>query len=257
MRFFICLLASIPISSRVFAQQTDTTKSAGGVRAPLKAVYVYAYRNQKNTAKRISRLLEPRRIETTIVHAVDLDESLFVDTDLVIIGFETRDVWGTELAVDEIRETSLPVLALGEGGHRLLGALDLKLGDFPSERGKGTAVRPSPDAIFWDGFRSEPVDGLHQCFTESSKVSVRIPENADNVYPIAADPAQSGHYLIAAEKPYYLFLGFEGRPEQLTDVGRNLLPWACYYAVAMKRNPERAFASNDEVSKISRPSSSK
>lgn len=49
------------------------------------------------------------------------------------------------------------------------------------------------------------------------------------------------------QKPHYLFWGFQGSPDQLTDTGRLLFPWACYYCVAMKQNPERAFATKIEA----------
>ena len=250
MRFPICLLIILSFCPLTLGQEPDSAEPSRQLREPLQAVYVYAFRNQRDAANRISRLLEPRRIKTTIVHAVDLDPSLFVESDLVIIGFGTLRVWGTKLAVDEIRKANLPILALGEGGHKLLEALDVTLGKMSSERGKGAAVGPLTDAIFWDGFRPEPVDGLHQLFKDANKVSLHLTEETKDVIPIAEDPKQRGHYLIAAQKPYYLYLGFESSPEQLTDVGQNLLPWACYYAVAMKRHPQRAFATTDEAKAI-------
>lgn len=58
-----------------------------------------------------------------IVRADDLDDSLVENVDLVIIGADTRQVWDTNWASDIIRNSGIPVLAMGEGGYQLFGEL--------------------------------------------------------------------------------------------------------------------------------------
>lgn len=136
---------------------------------------------------------------------------------------------------------------MGEGGYKLLSELELSIGELRVNRGKATSIRPLKQAIFWDGFRPPLVDGVYECFSESKHISIQVSDSADGIFPIAAESGRSGNHPLVVAKPYYFFWGFEGTANQMTRTGHELLPWACYYTVAMKLNPDRAFATTDEV----------
>ncbi|WP_259634080.1 hypothetical protein [Stieleria sedimenti] len=226
---------------------SGSARSQDGSRlpSPLKAVFVYA--NGKRAADEFAKVLQSRQIDTQVVRANDLSEELFADKHLIIIGADTLPVWGFKAADDEIRNAKLPVLAMGEGGYKLLSKLDLDLGNLQVSRGETTSVRPVKQAIFWDGFRPPPVDGAHKCFEKSKRISIQFDDATDGIHPIAAEGERDGHYPLMIEEPCFFFWGFGGTLDQMTKTGRELLCWACYYTVAAKRNPDRAFMSLDEV----------
>lgn len=94
-------------------------------------------------------MLKRRRIDTQVVRAIDLSEELFADKHLIIAGADRFRVRGSE-SDDVIRSTNLPILAMREGGYKLLGELHLSLGDLQVTRGATTSVRPVKLAIFID-----------------------------------------------------------------------------------------------------------
>jgi hypothetical protein len=147
-------------------------------------------------------------------------------------------------------DTKLPIPALGEGGYTLLSKLGLRIGD-QGDREQETSIRKVEEAIFWDGFRKQPTAaGVHKCYTNSRHIGIHLPEPDANVMPIAREESRDDYYPLIAQKPYCFFWRLDGTPDQLTDAGRFLLPWACHYTVAMKRNPGRAFATTSEVDEL-------
>lgn len=237
--WIVTLLGAIAFSGSARSQDGSNLPS------PLKAVFVYA--KEKRVADEFAKVLQSRQIDTQVVRANDLSEKVFADKQLIIIGADTVPVWGFKAADGVIRNAKLPVLAMGEGGFKLLGELDLDLGDLKVSRGETTSVRPVEQAIFWDGFRPPLVDGVHNCFEKSKRISIQLDDATDGIHAIAAEGERDGHYPLIVEEPFFFFWGFDGTPDQMTKTGRELLCWACYYTVAAKRNPDRAFMSLDEV----------
>ena len=185
-----------------------------------------------------------------IIRAEDLDDSLFENVDLVIIGVDTRQVWNTNWASDIIRNSGIPVLAMGEGGYQLLGELGLQIGEPHGVTGDVTLIRPDSEAIFWDGFRPKSVNGLHDCFTAGGQISIKLDGSIDDVIPIAGESERERHFPLIVHKPRYLFWGFNGTLDQITSTGRELFAWSCHYAVAMKQHLDRAFTPKSEVDRI-------
>ncbi|MCM2372323.1 hypothetical protein [Aporhodopirellula aestuarii] len=227
------------------AEQQDGERSKG-FKEPLKVVFVYA--DQKRAAQEFAKLLKLRRIDTQILPAYDLDEQVFAGKDLIIIGADTTPVWGFNAADDVIKNAKLPILAMGGGGQQLLSELGMQLGNLNVNRGELTTIQPVVEAIFWDSFRPQPTEkGTHDCFTKSRQISIQHSGANASLIPIGHEVSRDDHYLLIAEKPFYLFWGFDAAPDQMTGTGKELLPWACYYTVAMKKFPERAFAKKSEV----------
>lgn len=213
---------------------------------PLNAVFLYA--EQKQTTGQFISQLKDYRINARAFPAEDLSEELLSDTDLIIVGTDTGRTWNFQPAVDIIRDSQVPVLAMGEGGYTLFGKLGLRIGEPHGERAGALKLWPNKEAIFWDGFRPQLIDGLHDCFSAGSLISIKLDDSVDGVIPIAAEGERRNHFPLIVQKPYYLLWGFNNTAEQLTQTGKELLPWTCYYTVAMKRNPRRAFMSATEVS---------
>lgn len=224
------------------------TSPDGKNKQPPTAVYIYA--DEKRAAQEYARLLEQFRMSVKIIRAEDLDDSLVENVDLVIIGADTRQVWDTNWASDIIRNSGIPVLAMGEGGYHLFGELGLQIGEPHGVTGDVTQIRPDSEAIFWDVFRPLPVNGLHDSVSAGGQISIKLDGSIDGVIPIAGESEREGHFPLIVQKPRYLFWGFNGTLDQMTSTGRELFPWACHYAVAMKQHPDRAFTPKSEVDRI-------
>lgn len=228
-------------------EQSTSEEAAKGAKnskrqtqGALTAAYIYA--DQESMARQYSELMEVRRIDTRLVAAADLSEELLKDVDLIVAGSDTHRVWATKWAVDVIAEAEMPILGMGRGGYELFGQLGLKIGKPHGETVPVAAIRPDPEAIFWDNFHREPTNGVFDAYSGGKQTSIKSDDTQEDIIPVAEEAERKGYVPLVIQKPYYLFWGFQGTPEQVTDTGRFLFPWACYYSAAMKQRPERAFA---------------
>lgn len=214
---------------------------------PLRAVFLCD--QEKKTAEQFSEAIKNYRINCRVFRLENLSEETLAGTDLIIVGSDTSAGWESKAMVDMIVESKTPILAMGDGGYRLFGKISLRIGAPHGQSTEVTAIRPDDEAIFWDGFRPKLVNGLHECFSAGSQISINLEGSFDGVVPIAAERKRDGHFPVIVQKPYYFFWGFNGSAEQFTKTGKQLFPWACHYTVAMQRNPDRAF---DAVSQVKR-----
>jgi hypothetical protein len=217
-------------------------------RKPLKAVFLCD--QEKKTAEQFCAAIKNYRINCRVVRLEDFTEEALADTDLIIVGSDTGAGLESKAIVDMIADSKLPILAMGDGGYKLFGKMSLRIGAPHGEDVEVTTIRPDEEAIFWDGFRPQLVNGRHECFSAGHQISIQLEGSFDGVVPIAAEGERGDHFPVIVQKPFYLFWGFNGSAEQLTRTGKHLFPWACHYTVAMQRNPDRAFDTVSEVERI-------
>lgn len=213
-----------------------------------RAVYLYAERN--HTGEQIKKLMSGYRLDCRLIDVKDLNAEVLQDAELIIVDAGTVNSWEIEAAVAIVKKSKLPVLAMGEGGAQLFGKLDLRIGAPNGKLRKGTPLKPDSEAIFWDGFRPELIDGSYNCSSEGQQVSIELKDSFDSVIVLAAENENEKYSPLIVQKPHYLLWGFNGTHDEMTRTGHQLFAWACYYSMAMKENPDRAFMSKSEVERI-------
>ncbi|MFO7634141.1 MAG: S8 family serine peptidase, partial [Caldilinea sp.] len=155
----------------------------------------------------------------------------FADFDLIVVAADTGagDKWSQESGlVEAIQNSGLPVVGLGAGGHAFFGKLGLLIGHpagapFTSasvkvaDFGDSQPFYTSPNAL------SIPQNEVLQIFQSAQNgVAIPLAERLPEGVRIASLAEDADRFAILRSEPRYLLWGFQGAPDTMTDVGRQL-----------------------------------
>lgn len=149
-------------------------------------------------------------------------------TDLVIIGADTGAgaTWDPQAGLfAAIRDSGLPVVGLGAGGHAFFGRLGLAIG-----HPNGQAITASSIKVADFGASQQFYAGVAQ--TGDATVAVYTVAQSGIAIPFAAPPESgvrmaamsdnAGLFPIVQLEQRYLLWGFDGGPDAMTADGRQL-----------------------------------
>jgi parallel beta-helix repeat protein len=186
----------------------------------------YIHNYEVEAAKNFQSLLVAFGCSTTLIV---IDEILAADMDsynLIILGDDTGNLnqWGDIESVTAIESSGKPVIGLGEGGYAFLGQLGLSIGWPNGAHGSHNSiyvVDPN-SSLFGTPYPIDiPEDLVVQLYTESNYVPLYLYPVPETVTAIGRDADNIGYYPLACEDRY-LFWGFTGSPESMTQVGKRL-----------------------------------
>ncbi|UCC45623.1 MAG: right-handed parallel beta-helix repeat-containing protein, partial [Candidatus Zixiibacteriota bacterium] len=189
----------------------------------------YVYHNKIDVAEGYQALLVAHGCPTTLIASDQVVTTKFDDYDLIIAGTDTgySYVWADEQNVTAVEGSGKPVVGQGKGGYWYFGYLGLTIGRPNGGSGFGTAIEPvDPDnLLFSKPYLIEiPQDGVLELSTEADAVILYLyPAAPDTVTTLGQEAGNIGYYSLALEQNRYLFWGFTGPAESLTEAGRKLL----------------------------------
>jgi len=97
--------------------------------------------------------------------------------------------------------------------------------------GSGIGIIDSNHSLYITPYAIDvPEDLILQLYTESNYVTLYLYPVPETVTALAGEVDSFGYYPLAQERNRYLFWGFAGSPESMTDVGKllfiNLVIWS-------------------------------
>lgn len=155
----------------------------------------------------------------------------FTQFDLILVLADTGagEQWSTEPGlVEAIRDSGLPVVGLGSGGHALYGKLGLDIGHPYGVAVESASVKvadygDSQPFYTTPGGVPIPGDGVVTLFSAArSGVAVPLAERLPEGVRIASLPDNDGQFPLVKTGQRYLLWGFGGGPDGFTDAGRTL-----------------------------------
>jgi hypothetical protein len=142
--------------------------------------------------------------------------------------------WGDPDAFQAINGSQKPVLGLGEGGFAYFGILGLPIGHGNGWHGMDNAVYAvNPDEMVWGNPYPIPVPAAQtvDVYTHTHHVGIHLPEPLDDVTYIGREVDDQDHYILVQQDPHFTLWGFQGPPEVMTSVGRDLFINLVWFAM--------------------------
>jgi hypothetical protein len=209
---------------------------------PLSGTIAYVLKNDTGTAAAFKALLEGKGFSVTLVPLGNVLATDFSQFDLTLVADDTGylDTWGDAAGqVAQIADHS-PVLGIGEGGYSFFGELGLQIGWPNGWHGTEDEVVGNPALSYYQtptdltGLLGAPLPLFSSAVGE---VGIYLPEPVAGVTVLGTEPDSDTHHPLVAQGCNQLW-GFRGRPEAMTDEGKELFVNAVVYAMSQCR-PQR------------------
>jgi hypothetical protein len=155
---------------------------------------------------------------------------------VILVGSDVPG--GQDGPVRKLADSEKPILALGEGGYDFFGTLNLRIGSPHGWHGRDTALAPvaPSESGFWRPLKLDTLkDRRLEIYRESGHVGIHVPEPIDGVVLLGREAADPAHYPLLRQDPRYVFWGFTGAPDAMTELGRRVFVQACRYTAASRR----------------------
>ncbi len=219
-----------PHGERINMGAYGGTQEAGMSTKPqtmLLPLVAYIYSSDVEAARNFRSLLVAYGCSTTLVGLDEIPVTTLDSYDLIIIGNDTgfTENWGDIESVTAIESSGKPVIGLGEGGYAFFGQLGLSIGRPNGTHGSYNSVEvidPNNSLFITPYAIDVPEDLVLQLYTESEYVTLYLYPVPETVTAISREADNPGYYPLALEHNRYLFWGFAGSPESMTEVGKRL-----------------------------------
>ena len=195
----------------------------------------YIYRSDVEAAQNFQSLLTAYGCSTTLVSLDEIPATELDSYDLIIAGTDTGNLshWGDIESVSAIESSGKPIVGLGEGGYAFFGQLGLSIGWPNGMHGRDNSIEviDPNSSLFGTPYPIDvPEDLVLQLYTESDYVTLYLYPVPETVTVLGGEVNSFGYYPLAREHNRYLFWGFAGSPESMTEVGKrlfiNLVIWS-------------------------------
>ncbi len=186
----------------------------------------YIHSSDLEAAQNFQSLLVAYGCSTTLIDIDEIPATALDSYDLIIVGNDTGGSanWDDVESVTAIESSDRPIVGLGEGGYAFFGQLGLSIGS-PNgmhDRSNSIEVIDPNHLLFTTPYVIDvPEDLALQLYTESDYVTLHLHPVPETV-TVLGGGASYGYYPLAQEHNRYLFWGFSGSPESMTEVGKHL-----------------------------------
>lgn len=195
----------------------------------------YIYSSDVEAAQDFQSLLVAYGCSTTLIGLDEIAATSPDSYDLIIVGSDTgyTNQWGEVESVSAIETSGKPVVGLGEGGYAFFGELGLSIGwpnGMRSSNNSINVIDPNNSLFITPYAIDVPEDLVLQLYTETDYVSLHLNPVPETVTALGGEADNPGYYPLALENNRYLFWGFSGSPESMTEVGKrffiNVVIWS-------------------------------
>jgi len=186
----------------------------------------YIYRSDIEGAQSFQSLLVGYGCLATLVSLDEIPATALDSYDLIIIGNDSGNLsdWDDIESVTAIESSGKPIVGLGEGGYAFFGQLGLSIGWPNGMHGSGNSIEVIKlnHSLFITPYVINVLEESElQLYTESDYVTLYLYPVPETVTVLGSD-ASPGYYPLAQEHKRYLFWGFSGSPESMTEIGKHL-----------------------------------
>jgi parallel beta-helix repeat protein len=187
----------------------------------------YIYGSDVEAAQSFQSLLVAYGCSTTLVGIDKIAATALDSYDLIIAGNDTgvSANWGGIESVTAIESSGKPIVGLGEGGYAFFGQLGLSIGWPNGMHGRSNSIEiidPNNSLFITPYAIDVPEDLALQLYTETDYVTLHLNPVPETVTVFGGEADNPGYYPLALENNRYLFWGFAGSPESMTEVGKRL-----------------------------------
>jgi hypothetical protein len=188
----------------------------------------YIYDNDLTTANNFKNLLDSNGVNTTLIQIDNVAGASLYPYDLILVGSDSgyTGQWGTQLAVDRLRQSGKPVLGIGEGGYALFGKLNLDIGYPHGSHGFEIGMEVVDPALPCFNTPYDipipPVSSLTLYNNSSNTVQINVQSPPNDVTLIGREIGAQTHYVLLAQGGRYLLWGMDGPPSSMTTIGQDL-----------------------------------
>jgi parallel beta-helix repeat protein len=195
----------------------------------------YIYSSDVEAARNFQSLLVAYGCSTALIGMNEIPATALDSYDLIIVGNGTgfTRYWGDVESVTAIESLGKPIVGLGEGGYAFFGKLELSVGWPNGMHGSGNSIEvidPNHSLFITPYVIDVPEDLGLQLYTDTDYVTLYLNPVPETVTVLGGEVDSFGYYPLAQEHNRYLFWGFAGSPESMTDVGKrlfiNLVIWS-------------------------------
>jgi parallel beta-helix repeat protein len=187
----------------------------------------YIYSSDVESAQSFKSLLVAYGCSTTLVSFDEIPVTELDSYDLIIAGDDSGNLsqWGNVESVNAIESSGKPIVGLGEGGYAFFGQLELSIGWPNGMHGNGNSIRvidPNHSLFIMPYAIDIPEDLAMVLYTETDYVPLYLYPVPETVTALGREVDSFGYYPLAQEHNRYLFWGFSGSPESMTEAGKRL-----------------------------------
>jgi parallel beta-helix repeat protein len=205
-------------------QETGMSTKPQTMSLPLVA---YIHGPDVEAAQNFQSLLAAYGCSTTLVGLNEVVSTELDTYDVIVVGNDTGNVsdWDDTESVNSIESSGKPVIGLGEGGYAFFGKLGLSVGwpnGMHSSNNSIEVIDPNHSLFIAPYAIVIPEDLILQLYTETDYVTLYLKSIPETVTVLGAEANNPRYYPLALEHNRYLFWGFAGSPESMTDVGKRL-----------------------------------
>jgi parallel beta-helix repeat protein len=188
---------------------------------------VYIQGSDVEAAQSFQTLLAAYGCLTTLVGLGEIPATALDSYDLIIIGNDTgiSANWGDVESVTAIESSGKPVIGLGKGGYSFFGQFGLSIGWPNGSHNSYNSIEviDPNNSLFSTPYPIDiPEDRILELYGETASVDLYLYPVPDTVTAIGVEADNPGYYALALEHNRYLFWGFTGTPESMTEVGKRL-----------------------------------
>ncbi|MHC4559830.1 MAG: type 1 glutamine amidotransferase family protein, partial [Planctomycetota bacterium] len=214
------------------------TKEAGMSTKPqtmLLPNVAYIYSSEVEAGHSFKSLLVTYGCSTTLVNLDEIPATELDSYDLIIAGNDSGNLslWDDIESVTAIESSGKPIVGLGEGGYAFFGQLGLSIGwpnGMHGRRNSIDVINPN-HLLFTSPYVIDvPEDLGLQLYTDTDYVTLYLNPVPETVTVLGEEAHNPRYYPLAMEHSRYLFWGFSGSPESMTEVGKrlfiNLVIWS-------------------------------
>lgn len=243
----ITVCSSVPCNPDLPSTQASAPFTVEQQSGPLTGSIAYIFDTATAAASTFLTLLTNEGFEVKGVQLSDVAAVDFAQFDLVIIGRDTGagDAWGSEPAqIQQILDSGVKVLGLGDGGHAFFGQLGLSIGwpngEFSNLFGEVLAADPSFPYFQQPYDFSAVLDTPLQLYRDNTReINVLLDGTAIDVTPLAHGSFGdfSTKYATLLRQGCRQLWGYNGDANLMSDLGRRLFINAVSDAIATPCTP--------------------
>ncbi len=192
---------------------------------PFRVAFIY-YKDDSG-AKNYAKILGSIGASLTPIPMAEIPDVSLTPYRVLIVAPDTgtHGQWGTEAMVAKIKNSSIPVLGLGDGGASLFQQMSLSINWSNTWYANNAGIYAmDPDHRIFKTPHTIPIPKNRLVQLYERPVTV-LEEYGPNLSRLAIllgrSPDDLNHYSLVQEKIYILW-GFEGTPDQLTRTGADL-----------------------------------
>jgi hypothetical protein len=201
----------------------------------------YVFRSDNGAAAAFESAIEAE-LSTVAVTTISMNNLASADLstyEAIIVSADSGSgsSWGDTTGVNKIKNAGVPVMGIGDGGYAFFGKLGLTIG-YPNaahgSKNEFYVMDPNQSIYKQPNEISIPASRRLRTYgATNNSVLLHLEVVPSNVTRIGQVVGDSDYYLLLLQANRYVLWGFNGRADQMTTAGKELLANLVSYMVSL------------------------